>query len=175
MPGRPVKAAADEMNQKQPARAFELEHEAVAKLKKMGVKVVDGVDKTGFQTVSKPIQDKLAKDLGPNAVKILEARPLPMVSVDPKDETMLLVERENLPPIKDLAKPMWRLAGMRIDPDASGPHGPRRFTGLELLSIASGERRPVTLPATHRRPSHENASNLYTRSGTSSAFRTSVR
>ena len=67
-----LQAAADEMNQKQPARAFELEHEAVAKLKKMGVKVVDTVDKSGFQTISKPIQDKLAKDLGPNAVKILE-------------------------------------------------------------------------------------------------------
>jgi tripartite ATP-independent transporter DctP family solute receptor len=67
-----VQAAADEMNQKQPTRAFELEHEAVAKLKKIGVKVVDGVDKSGFQTISKPIQDKLAKDLGPNAVKILE-------------------------------------------------------------------------------------------------------
>jgi tripartite ATP-independent transporter DctP family solute receptor len=67
-----LQAAADEMNQKQPARAFELEHEAVAKLKKIGVKVVDAVDKTGFQTISKPIQDKLAKDLGPNAVKILE-------------------------------------------------------------------------------------------------------
>jgi TRAP-type C4-dicarboxylate transport system substrate-binding protein len=67
-----LQAAADEMNQKQPARAFELEHEAVAKLKKIGVKVVDAVDKTGFQTISKPIQDKLAKDLGPNAVKILD-------------------------------------------------------------------------------------------------------
>jgi hypothetical protein len=30
------------------------------------------VDKSGFESVSKPIQDKLAKDLGPNAVKILE-------------------------------------------------------------------------------------------------------
>jgi tripartite ATP-independent transporter DctP family solute receptor len=67
-----LQAAADEMNQKQPARAFELEHEAVAKLKKMGVKVVETVDKSGFQTISKPIQDKLAKDLGPNAVKILD-------------------------------------------------------------------------------------------------------
>ncbi len=67
-----IQAAADEMNKKQPARAFELEHEAVARLEKLGVKVVKNVDKSGFQTISKPIQDKLAKDLGPNAVKILE-------------------------------------------------------------------------------------------------------
>ena len=38
----------------------------------MGVKVVKDVDKTGFQQISKPIQDKLASDLGPNAVKVLE-------------------------------------------------------------------------------------------------------
>jgi len=38
----------------------------------MGVKVVNKVDKTGFMQISKPIQDKLAKDLGPHAVKVLE-------------------------------------------------------------------------------------------------------
>jgi hypothetical protein len=38
----------------------------------MGVKVVKNVDKTGFAQISKPIQDKLAKDLGPHAVKVLE-------------------------------------------------------------------------------------------------------
>ncbi len=67
-----IQAAADEMNKNQPKRAFELEHEAIARLKKIGIKIVTDVDKSGFQTISKPIQDKLAKDLGPNAVKILE-------------------------------------------------------------------------------------------------------
>jgi len=38
----------------------------------MGVKVVNKIDKTGFMQISKPIQDKLAKDLGPHAVKVLE-------------------------------------------------------------------------------------------------------
>jgi tripartite ATP-independent transporter DctP family solute receptor len=67
-----VQAAADEVSQKEPAKAFELEHEALAKLEKTGVKVVKDVDKKGFQDISKPIQDQLAKDLGPNAVKVLE-------------------------------------------------------------------------------------------------------
>jgi TRAP-type C4-dicarboxylate transport system substrate-binding protein len=66
-----VQAAADEMNRVQPAKAFEMERESRAKLEKMGVKIVIGVDKSGFEAVSKPIQDKLAKDLGPHAVKIL--------------------------------------------------------------------------------------------------------
>jgi hypothetical protein len=33
--------------------------------------VVKDVDKSGFQSISKPIQDKLASDLGPHAVKVL--------------------------------------------------------------------------------------------------------
>jgi tripartite ATP-independent transporter DctP family solute receptor len=66
-----VQAAADELSRNQPAIAFKLEHEALAKLEKIGVKIVKTVDKKGFQDISKPIQDKLAKDLGPNAEKVL--------------------------------------------------------------------------------------------------------
>lgn len=67
-----VQAAGDEVSTKEPAAAFELEHQALAKLEKIGVKVVKDVDKSGFQSVSKPIQDQLAKQLGPHAVKVLE-------------------------------------------------------------------------------------------------------
>src|SRR4051812_41146309 len=67
-----VQQAADDMNKVQPAKAFEMENESRARLQKMGVKIATGVDKAGFETVSKPIQDKLATDLGPNAVKILD-------------------------------------------------------------------------------------------------------
>jgi TRAP-type transport system periplasmic protein len=67
-----VQAAADEISQKQPAIAFKLEHDALAKLEKIGVKIVKDVDKSGFQQISKPIQDQLARDLGPNATKILD-------------------------------------------------------------------------------------------------------
>jgi tripartite ATP-independent transporter DctP family solute receptor len=66
-----VQAAADEISKNEPAAAFKLEHEALAKLQKMGVKIVKTVDKSGFAQISKPIQDQLAKDLGPNAVKVL--------------------------------------------------------------------------------------------------------
>ena len=66
-----VQAAADEVSRTEPTVAFKLEHEALGKLEKMGVKVVKDVDKSGFQQISKPIQDKLASDLGPNAVKVL--------------------------------------------------------------------------------------------------------
>ena len=67
-----VQQAADDMNKVQPAKAFEMEKESRARLEKIGVKIVTDIDKSGFESVSKPIQDKLAKDLGPNAIKILE-------------------------------------------------------------------------------------------------------
>ena len=67
-----VQAAADEVSKNEPKIAFDLEHQALAKLEKIGVKVVKDVDKSGFMQISKPIQDKLAKDLGPHAVKVLE-------------------------------------------------------------------------------------------------------
>jgi TRAP-type transport system periplasmic protein len=67
-----VQQAADDMNKVQPAKAFEMENESRAKLEKIGVKIVTGVDKSGFESISKPFQDKIAQGLGPNAVKILE-------------------------------------------------------------------------------------------------------
>src|SRR4051812_16982126 len=66
-----VQTAADDMNAQEPKKAFELERESRAKLQKMGVKIVDKVDKAGFERIAAPMQDKIAKDLGPNAVKVL--------------------------------------------------------------------------------------------------------
>ena len=67
-----VQAAADEVAMKEPALGLKLEADSATKLKTMGVKVVENVDKSGFMTAAKPIQDQLAKELGPHAVKILE-------------------------------------------------------------------------------------------------------
>jgi len=65
-----VTTAADEVGRTQPAKAFELEHQSAEKLKSIGVKVVTDVDKSGFIKTAAPYLDKLAKDLGPHAVKI---------------------------------------------------------------------------------------------------------
>ena len=79
-------------------------------------------------------------------VRILDAPPSPGVSIDPTRTTMLLMERENLPPISELAQPMLRLAGMRINPDTTASHGPRSTVGLLLQDIATGAQRRITLP-----------------------------
>jgi tripartite ATP-independent transporter DctP family solute receptor len=66
-----VQAAASEVSTKQPAKALELERESLVRLKKLGVKIVEDVNKAQFAAVAKPMQDELAKGLGPYAVKIL--------------------------------------------------------------------------------------------------------
>lgn len=65
-----VLAAGDEVSQKEPGKAFELEKTAAAKLKSIGVKIVTDIDKKSFTTIADPYLDKLAKDLGPHAEKI---------------------------------------------------------------------------------------------------------
>ena len=67
-----VTAAAEEIGKTVPRRALALEAESATKLKALGVKVVEGVDKSGFMKAAAPIQDSLAKELGPHSVRILE-------------------------------------------------------------------------------------------------------
>src|ERR1700742_4794526 len=65
-----VLVAAAEVSAKEPAKAFELERTAAAKLKSIGVKIVTDVDKASFTKIADPYLDKLAKELGPHADKI---------------------------------------------------------------------------------------------------------
>lgn len=67
-----VTAAAKEVGDKQPALSLKLEKESAEKLKKMGVRIVENVDKSGFMAIAKPVQDQIAAELGPKAVKVLE-------------------------------------------------------------------------------------------------------
>jgi len=65
-----VLTAAAEISAKEPAKAFELEKTAAAKLKSIGVKIVEDVNKKSFTAIADPYLDKLAKELGPHAEKI---------------------------------------------------------------------------------------------------------
>jgi TRAP-type transport system periplasmic protein len=62
--------AGRDVSTQEPKKAFELEDQAAAKLKAIGIKIVTGVDKSGFQKISNPMLDKLAKELGPYADKV---------------------------------------------------------------------------------------------------------
>ena len=85
--------------------------------------------------------------------QILDAKPTPGVSVSPDARHILLMDRTNLPSIAELAEPMLRLAGYRINPRNNGPAASRMnwLTGLSFQSTEGGDARPVTgLPADAR-------------------------
>src|ERR1700720_2369928 len=67
-----VQAAATEVGLKQPAQAIALEHKSLAKLQKLGVKVVAEVDKTSFIKIAEPLQDNLAQGHAPQAEKFVQ-------------------------------------------------------------------------------------------------------
>ena len=83
---------------------------------------------------------------------ILDTKPTPTPSLSPDDTTLALFDRANLPPIAELAEPMLRLAGYRINPRNNGPANSRVswLTGLSLQPVAGGAARTVALPANAR-------------------------
>src|SRR4051812_22232034 len=84
----------------------------------------------------------------PKAVTdVLDAPPPPAVVLSPTREHLLLVQGVRYPSIADLAAPMLRLAGLRINPQTNGPHLPPRIAGITVVTVADGTTKPVELPA----------------------------
>ncbi len=84
----------------------------------------------------------------PQAVlDVLNAPPSPTMSLNPTRDKMLLIEATRYPSIAQLAQPMLRLAGARINPNTNGPHGGGRITKLTLKNISDGKETALTIPA----------------------------
>ncbi len=82
----------------------------------------------------------------PEVVKILDTPPTPMVGVSPTHDAFALVEAEGYPPIRQLARPILRLAGIRIDPRMGAQQRLGRDTGITIVSIDGKARTPIRLP-----------------------------
>jgi hypothetical protein len=80
-------------------------------------------------------------------VDILDAEPTPTVTPGPDHRTLAIFRRRSMPTIAEVAEPMLRLGGHRINPKINGPHLLRITTSLALKPIAGGAERPVALPA----------------------------
>lgn len=78
---------------------------------------------------------------------VLNAPAIPSVSISPVRDRMALLEPLRYPPIAELAQPMLRLAGMRINPNTNGQHRQPYFVKMTLKTIADGKETPVALPA----------------------------
>lgn len=83
----------------------------------------------------------------PKAIQaVLDAPGTPSLLASPRGDRFLLVEVHRHPPIRDLAQPMARLAGLRFNPDTRGPHAPPRLKSLALQNVDGGPAKPIALP-----------------------------
>src|SRR5438128_8180949 len=90
-----------------------------------------------------------------NIIDVFDAEPPALVSVSPNKQQLALTKARAYPTIAELAQPMLRLAGSRVNPKTNGPH---RVSGLPgtgihsivLKKIADGAQVNVTMPAQAR-------------------------
>jgi dipeptidyl aminopeptidase/acylaminoacyl peptidase len=89
----------------------------------------------GYQKPPKEIMD------------VLNAPATPATSISPARDKIALLEPLRYPPISELAQPMLRLAGLRINPNTTGQHRQPYVVKVTLKNIADGKETPVALPS----------------------------
>src|SRR5947208_614691 len=71
-------------------------------------------------------------------LEALNALPTPTISVSPQRDYAILMQPVRYPPIADVAQPMLRLAGIRIDSQTNGMHLAPNFTSYTLKRLSDG-------------------------------------
>jgi hypothetical protein len=87
------------------------------------------------------------KKAPPEVESILSAPVTPTAFVSPSRDALLLATGLRYPPIADLAEPMLRLAGQRINPNTNAQHRFQYFVALSLKRLADGSDTNISLPA----------------------------
>ncbi len=84
-------------------------------------------------------------------VDAFDAEPLPQTLLSPNKQVVALVKARTYPTIAELAQPMYRLAGSRVNPKTNGPHRASGLPGtgiysITLKKISDGSETPVKMP-----------------------------
>jgi dipeptidyl aminopeptidase/acylaminoacyl peptidase len=79
-------------------------------------------------------------------LKILHAPQLPRTSISPPGTHMVLSDPIIYPTLSELAGPMLKLAGMRVNPKNNYYHGSHGGTSPRVLTIKDGKRVPLDIP-----------------------------
>ena len=80
----------------------------------------------GYQKPPQPVLD------------VLNAPPIPVTILSPPRDGFLVLRGDPYPPISDLAEPMLRLAGTRLNPRTNGPHRAPYYKSLSYLPLTGG-------------------------------------
>lgn len=78
---------------------------------------------------------------------VLKAPPPPLISVNPSRDYAILMLPLRYPPIAEVAQPMLRLAGLRIDIRTNGPHLPFSSTSYTIKRLADASDIRVAAPS----------------------------
>jgi dipeptidyl aminopeptidase/acylaminoacyl peptidase len=78
--------------------------------------------------------------------RIIDAPRLPLLLPSPDGRAVLLAELKPLPAIADLAQPMLRLAGLRLNPRSNGQFSTRGITRLTVRWDSTGQTWTVPTP-----------------------------
>ncbi len=82
---------------------------------------------------------------------VLNAPATPTPSVNPARTHILLMERRLAPPVAELAAPVHRVAGLRINPANNGQHSPMiTITGLSIKKLDGGAETRIAVPPAAR-------------------------
>jgi dipeptidyl aminopeptidase/acylaminoacyl peptidase len=80
-------------------------------------------------------------------LQVMHAPQLPRVWTAPSGEHLFLADPVLYPTLAELAAPMHKLAGMRVNPATNGWHGLRGATSPRLVRVEDGRITPLDLPA----------------------------
>ena len=80
-------------------------------------------------------------------MEVLHAPQLPWIWTAPSGETMLLADPIIYPKLAELAAPMHKLAGMRVNPRTNSTHGSHGGRSPRLVRVDDGRTTPLDLPA----------------------------
>ena len=97
---------------------------------------------TALQSTAQSVYKKPPADV----VKIVEAPPTPFVSVSPEKDALMLVDYNPNPGIASLARPLLKLAGIRIDPELNSRQRITEFTGVTIRTLETGKETKIVLP-----------------------------
>ncbi len=76
----------------------------------------------------------------------LNAPAIPGTSISPTRDRIALLEPLRYPPISELAQPMLRIAGLRINPNTNGQHRQPYSVNMRLKNVADGKETAVSFP-----------------------------
>lgn len=78
---------------------------------------------------------------------VLHAPASPSTFISPNKTHILLMDRRLYPGIDELAAPVHRIAGLRINPANNGPHAPMMvYTGISVMDVETGKQTRITVP-----------------------------